>query len=60
MQNYKENRKQTVVTESVCLMLSINVKLLDLKFRHQNIFFFEYYDKFYLKKKKKKKKKKKL
>ena len=56
MQNYKENRKQTVVTESVpvCSMLSINVKLLELKFRHQNIFFFEYYDKFYLKKKTKK------
>jgi hypothetical protein len=30
MQNYKENRKHNVVTESVWLMLSINVKLLEL------------------------------
>jgi hypothetical protein len=30
MQNYKENRKHTVVTESVWLMLSINVKLLEM------------------------------
>ena len=39
MQNYKGNRKHTVVTESVLLMLSINVKLLELQFRYQNMFF---------------------